>query len=750
MNGIDAYIYIIISLFGVAYPILLQVIARLDEKYFSDKIVELFENEWENKAFRYSLILSLVFIVIWSLELKPIVQINGLDFFIANSATILLAINAIILVFLFFRLVRKILLYYSPTKFIPYLIERQSKSDNDFQFFAVLSELLLLFIRQKQTTYTKTLSDFFNLAFKKIRDKQVQQPVVYPEVYYKLVYKAIEELAIVKEKRNYILEYYTAGEIWLLGELQGNEISEETYYWMWNNLIISNSYKQDDLILNHWETCHQFYNSELREISPEFGVVNENYQLVNQEKVNKREKERKRFIEFHYALGGLLMYTKRYNCINRIFNHTQSQPATYVLLPISMNQIFKFSFEIRDIYERNYNEITERYSFPKLSGLNAYNVIRKWILSYMAVLFLRQYKISPFIPSAKPLDFPSFPKTQGQINQWIEGLNFFKKLVTEHLSNKELLESLELSFITEEWCKKHKLLAPIKFVDRFKLDLEELYDRNSSSLEVSVDIGSTYKKLVKNIIEPTIRKLKLICNTDSIPEGESDSWFLKGRKMLHGKEAFIENPEADYSAVYKFLPNQISSDILEGFSKTFKYKTTEYYLIKTHDFFKAIDSLIIDESYVIINFGINLNFFINQIRVPELTKDNYKNIKIFSFEGWHPLRDSLFILKKSDLPQILNKPIDLATRNKYELDEIEKNNLLYCSIIDLNKATEEFIEEIKKEKSVEEIKKMVLINIDLSLEIRWNKNIEVIQLNQDIDFLEKGIANNLTDIKPLN
>lgn len=51
MTSIDAYIYIIIGLLGVAYTVLLQVVARLDEKYSSDKIVDLFDKEWENKVF---------------------------------------------------------------------------------------------------------------------------------------------------------------------------------------------------------------------------------------------------------------------------------------------------------------------------------------------------------------------------------------------------------------------------------------------------------------------------------------------------------------------------------------------------------------------------------------------------------------------------------------------------------------------------------------------------------------------------
>lgn len=128
MENIDAYINTVIALLGVAYPLLLQVIARLDEKYSSDKIVELFDQEWESKAFPYSLYSSLIFIVIWWLKLPPLIKLDGFDFFIENSASILVAVNAILLVIFFFFYVRKILIYYTLTKFIPYLIEKHEEN----------------------------------------------------------------------------------------------------------------------------------------------------------------------------------------------------------------------------------------------------------------------------------------------------------------------------------------------------------------------------------------------------------------------------------------------------------------------------------------------------------------------------------------------------------------------------------------------------------------------------------------------
>ena len=750
MTSIDAYIYIIIGLLGVAYPILLQVVARLDEKYSSDKIVELFDQEWENKAFRYSLISSLFFLVLWSLKLPAIIQIDGLDFFIENSASLLLAINSILLVIFFFFFVNKILIYYAPSKFIPYLIECNEKSEKDFQFFTALSELLLLFIKQQQTNYSKTLSDFFYTAFRKIRDKHINQPVVYPDLYYEVVYKAIEELAILKEKRNYLLEHRTSGEIWLLGELQGKEISEVTYSWMWRNLLLAIRYQQDDLIINHWETCHQYYVYNLPYIHKEYDRSTGNFQVSNQEAVDKRLAERQKFIEFHYALGGLLTYKERYGCIKRMFSHTQSQPPKYELLPESMYEIFKFYFDVRDPYDRKYTWISHLYPFPDLRGLNADYVIKKWIMSYMAILFLRQYTIHPYLITMKPLDYPPTPNTQGEIKQWIDGLDFFKKLVSEHLQNTELLKILGLDFITQEWCDENQKPFPITFIENLKSNLEGAYNTNALSLPISDEKVSQFENSTTSIIESTVDNLMLVNNETVIEDDNTDKWYVNGQRMLQSKDAFSDNPEVHHVDYDSFLASVVSRSLKEGLSETFFYKRTKSFLLKPEDIFKAIDRLTIDDSYVIINFGLALDYFINHLKVAELSIDKYKNINIYTFNGSHLVRDSLFILRKSDLPNISTRPIDADLIAKYTLKKISDTINLYSSVIDLNNTSDEVFNENKQDKSDEELRKSVLLNIIISTEFKWKKEIEVIQLNQHSEYLQKGIANKLDDVKSID
>lgn len=749
MITIEPFINIIIALLGLAYPILLQVIARLDEKYVSENIATLFKTEWEWKAFRYTLVASLLSVLIWSLKLKPLIKIDGLNLLIENSAALLVVLSSTLLVISFFFFVGKVLKYYTPYSIIPYLIKGHDNSKNEIKYFPALADLLLLSIRKQQTNLSRTLSDFFYSAFRTVREKPNNTPVEYPDQYYDTVYKAIEELAILKEKRNYLLEHRTSGGIWLLGEIQGKEISEKTYLWLWRNLLLAVRYKQDDLIVNHWETCHQYYSYSLPYIHEKYDNTTVSFQVSNQTEVDKRLSERKKFIEFHYALGGLLTYKQRYLCIKRLFSYTQNQPPTYELLPESMQEIFSFYFEVRDPYERNYSWISYQYPFPELSGISSEGVIKKWIMSYMAILFLRQYTIIPYLITMKPLAYPSIPETQGEIKSWIDGLDFFNKLLVEHLENKELLNTLNLEFITQSWCDANDKPYPTTFINTLKSSLEEAYENNAFNIALSEDKIGQFKESSKEILESAFESLNPINNPTSISDTESDKWYVNGQRMLQSKDAFSENPEAHHMEFDSFLGTVSAKSLKKGLSEVFLRKNSKSYLLKTEDLFKAIDLLKIDEKYVIVNFGINLDQFINQVKVPKLSSEVYKKIKIHSFNGSHIVRDSLFILKLSDLPNVTSRTIEDSVIEKYSLDKISNSMNLYCSVIDMNQVSEEIFKENEHNKSEDEIRKSVLLSIIFSIEYKWKRNIEVIQLRQYSEFRQQGIANKLEDIIPL-
>ena len=129
MIEIAIYSSVIISFLGIAYPILLQVMARLDETYSSTLIIELFEKEPRKKWFQIQLYISLFVVLIWSFKLEPLELFSEIGFFIDNSAVILLIVTSILLVVSFILLVHRIFEYYVPSKFVAYLIKKHNEEN---------------------------------------------------------------------------------------------------------------------------------------------------------------------------------------------------------------------------------------------------------------------------------------------------------------------------------------------------------------------------------------------------------------------------------------------------------------------------------------------------------------------------------------------------------------------------------------------------------------------------------------------
>lgn len=248
MNQIELYTRVIIAVFGFAYPILLQVIARLDEKYSSVYIVDLFDKEKEKQRFIWTLYASMFALLIWTFsEQNPPIFISCipwinviLNWVRNNYASAFVLLTGIFLVIFFFFYVRKIIIYYTPIKFINYQIEEHKKRNKigktDLRHFRALSDVLIYTIQKSNYNLSKHITFFFYDVFGYYRhNTENKKPVLYPEELYMLVNRVVEELAINKSRRHYELEERSAGSIWLLGELKEKKISQETFNCIWRN-----------------------------------------------------------------------------------------------------------------------------------------------------------------------------------------------------------------------------------------------------------------------------------------------------------------------------------------------------------------------------------------------------------------------------------------------------------------------------------------------------------------------------------
>ena len=127
MGEIEIYANSIVAILGIAYPLVLQVISKLDETYGSTRIVELFEAEFVRRWFPYQLYISLFSVLIWSLKLEPMYPFTKLGYLIDNSGVLFVMINAVLLIVAFILLVNKLFVYSTRSSLVKYLIKMHNE-----------------------------------------------------------------------------------------------------------------------------------------------------------------------------------------------------------------------------------------------------------------------------------------------------------------------------------------------------------------------------------------------------------------------------------------------------------------------------------------------------------------------------------------------------------------------------------------------------------------------------------------------
>ncbi|MFC4873303.1 hypothetical protein [Negadavirga shengliensis] len=349
---IEICVAIDIAILSIAYPIIIDKISGIGDKYSSEYIPVLFNNEFPQKAlkikiknkvygspvFKLTIFATLFSFIFLIFKFEPLFGWN--NWFINNSAKLTVLFLTIILIVFFFMWLGKVALYNGKSKtLLTYLISNyiKSKADSELRSYNLkaINELAFYAIEKQDEHLQKTLLEFYYSVFANIRkNHDKSNPLVYPIDFYFLVNK-LNEIAVENETKLRAIEHRAVSGVWLLGEdFEEISISEETYSWLWKNIytICDNP----RLIKMFWANSSQYFDYRLKAVLADYSSHEENVIINNQDQINKRNQERNRFLEFHYALGGLLVYREEYRTINYLLEYSQSEPPKYVLLPQTM------------------------------------------------------------------------------------------------------------------------------------------------------------------------------------------------------------------------------------------------------------------------------------------------------------------------------------------------------------------------------------------------------------------------------
>jgi hypothetical protein len=735
----DVSVYFIIAILGLAYPVSLQVVSRLDEKYRSKNIISLFKTEDYWNLFHLSLRLSLIGVLI-QLIIKLFWKKDSLfEQGIYDFTEFLLIIITTALVGSFLLYIRKIFIYYTPNELTQYLANKYDH--RDFIYFQAMADILYTAIQLQDEALAKTILTYNYQKFRDWRENNKDEEIVYPYIYYDIVYTTIMEAGTSNSRKMQFVGLDAASGRWFFSQFDYSKISSMTYAWTWNNLRLIIEIKNDDYVFEFWKNSHQYSSTGLAPITMKLN--RDDASVMNKDEVDSRERERDKFFEFHFALGGMMLYAERFHLLKRIFSHTMSIPPRYELLPITMSTIFNLFIRFFDTHHEMF---PYPYQFPGLDGIYGEGQSKNWICRYLALLLLRQYTLTSYYYGYNPIALPQLPSSQGEIQIWIRTLPFLKAFLKEIQDNSELMKITGYGSITDQSCAESAIQTPIELIDRVIELAEQTHQVQEVEQNLVPEKVESFFTRSSQIIAKRIASYSNL-NNESPIEQEFEALFISGNTVLYDKAAFVAEQGVSYIDYDSFLGSEQARKITNELTAMFYSKITESYLFDQRKIFKAIDKLNLNpQEHIILNFGIAIDLINDSLKLPDLSSDDYKGISILNvdYADRSLIRSSLVVVRKSDLPRFSYAEVSAATIQENRLDLINPEYQIFASVIDLNQNPE--FKQTFANNPDHVLDRSVILKLNMQMEVRWKRDFKMVELKLYSSFYQEGIQNELAEI----
>ena len=737
----------IIGIFTFATPLILQTISRIDDKYESTLLAKLFVKDWVCRTFIGIGIGSFVSLLLWMLNLPRVVDWGVLNVWIDNSASLILLISVIALIVAACGILYLTYTYYIPKKLVARLQTQCKTHPNERIYFDGVSKVLNYSISKADEELARqTYSAIINVPIKTRSDKSGQE-VIYPDEFYDAVFEANERL-LKRERKT--LSYLNEGSMLyiFIDKAQQTIISDKTYQYMWLGLRQAVLYNNSEAIKAYWEKAHQYANFALDRIHPEY---DKDFNIVNKESLDQQKTIKEKFVEFHYALGGLLLYHKMYDTLEYIMSWTNQQPPKYILVPSTMSEVINMYMQIafKD-GSRGFMYYESHYPFIGVRGVNASDIIRFWIKKYMAVLFLRQYTLHSHYIYEDTLQLPRVPESMSEKYAWNNELDILQDLLQKICADTEMLEALGYQHMSDkQWFVENSKPVPPELIESFKAQIEHDMERTRKEQSISKTKLEEFYTATRSILCPVFAQYQSLFGNISITENYNKISII-GSHQIMDKQAFVEDQEICHANADSIVAEHASLDFRQLALNIFIYMQSRRYILKEQDVWITINNLPNDKNdFVIFSIGNNLNYL--KLKESKLQNTNgrwsYNGIPIIDIH--HSMNDlvsqSLWITRKSDVPYLMfNKISNENDISKYQLSEIDEQYHIFASIVDVY-ATPTIKKELEDRKILDAETKAVVC-VDFNAEVRCKKTAKAIQLKIYSQFGNKEQANSVEDV----
>lgn len=630
---LDYCIAFISAIMGVSYPLLLQCIERIDDKYQSSLIVEYFRSSTSFILLQVLLPLSII--------------ISAINICVAMGETMddaidqLLIISVLFLMMVWFKVVVNIMIFYIPQRLLNRILSKLRKKYSR-DAFNVAGDIYIAGLSKFDENLAQSFYSYLVELILEYDEKSKENKLMLPNEILYFIRSANE--AIVNNKDQRTLSYYNENFATLLIDDQFNtRLSEEAYKILWVVLCTQIKAGKVQLFMRYWTFASQHVMLQNNRIDIDENMNDE----VNKENLNYWK-------WFHIRIGAVIYYKKQQQLLHKILWFSNQQPPKYYLIPSTINDVVDYFMQT--INNKHYipNSPVQifSYMFPDMDGAVELDSTIDYIQEYLVILFLRLYIIPQYFVYESSIDNPSLPGTVKELSEWISGLTQMKNIAEN--KGQELVEIASLPMSSLSWYRENGRPTPTECLNKIIDNCQQKIREIEVNQHIDQDRENEFKQYWLNNINDYLAKYKFLSNTPAI------SWKKWAQKFnditILEKNAFIEDVAIAYNG-FEYIAGVEIIDKIGIWIQQIIYNQCRRFSLPEQDLTKIFNKF--RENIVIIGVNQNFNYY-QQYGID--VQNCYDITSNFLPQGF-------FLMEKKNIPSLT--PLEI--NDTPSLNEIDEN-----------------------------------------------------------------------------
>lgn len=637
------------TLFGLAYPLILGCVEKIDSKYHSTKLSARFQEESVFKVFKHLLIANLIIAVLF-----PFLMDGNIH------SRYLIAVQcgaAVAMVYYAFRLFNLVMIYYDAGKLQEAILAdyhetaKAGKTGLEAKYFTQWSDLTAVLLSSADDNLVQSVyEEWYAYVARKQKDSK-GKPLEMDDYFYDAVTRINENLCKGERKP---ISVNNGNSILTSLIVYDSIVTEKTYRYLWKNLRLQLYYDRDEWIMAYWKSASQKYDFFMQELST-FEKDENTGEYYTESQVEERNRQREKFQEFHIMLCAMLLQQDKYELLEQMLFYTQSMPPSYPLVPSQLGRILHLFEYLNEDRLLDVTYFEERYPMPNMHGITGGKIIGA-ANCFMALLVYRLYVLD--YPFGRDFVFRAMglPDNQAQLAKYRRDLDVLKYWLEKVKGNKDALATIRLARVEDIGNDAEEgERTPMQIIDEIQKSIDEKLTDLKQHQPNDPEKVENYENEVSG------RLIKAMSPFGEIwgKRFSRDTCYNLDSSIsqLYPSTAFQANPDIGHGGIEDCMFHGLWHSFSHYLASSFYQERMQAdYTIDSDNLFAAFDRLDVKGSHFAVVFGIHIDYYIG--RVDGLVKDRDR---IYSYKGMKMmLSDSptsyfskrVYIMRYDDRPYI--------------------------------------------------------------------------------------------------